>query len=203
MSTCNRAELYVACQDPSGAGDDLLAFFCDFHQPAGRSDPAASLYARRSRRGAAPVPRLVGLDSLVVGEPQILGQIKDAYNVAATAESAGPLLNKLFHWAFGVGKRVRSETALAEGAVSVSFAAVSLARKIFGNLAGCRVLVIGAGEMGKLTALHLKAQGVASVVDHEPDAGPRAGTGRRRSAASSRRGISCSSRSPNPTSSSR
>jgi glutamyl-tRNA reductase len=105
-----------------------------------------------------------GLDSLVVGEPQILGQVKDAYNVASTAQSAGPLLNKLFHWAFGVGKRVRSETALAEGAVSVSFAAVSLAKKIFGNLSGRRVLVIGAGEMGKLTAVHLKAQGVASVM---------------------------------------
>jgi glutamyl-tRNA reductase len=99
-----------------------------------------------------------------VGEPQILGQIKEAYGVATTLQTAGPLLNKLFHWAFGVGKRVRSETALAEGAVSVSFAAVSLAKKIFGNLQGRRVLVIGAGEMGKLTALHLKAQGVASIV---------------------------------------
>jgi glutamyl-tRNA reductase len=78
--------------------------------------------------------------------------------------TAGPLLNKLFHWAFGVGKRVRSETALAEGAVSVSFAAVSLAKKIFGQLAGRRVLVVGAGAMGKLTAVHLQAQGVESVV---------------------------------------
>jgi glutamyl-tRNA reductase len=100
---------------------------------------------------------------MIVGEPQILGQIKEAYGVATTVQTAGPLLNKLFHWAFGVGKRVRSETALAEGAVSVSFAAVSLAKKIFGNLAGRRVLVIGAGEMGKLTAMHLQAQGVASV----------------------------------------
>src|ERR687895_1704912 len=101
---------------------------------------------------------------MVVVEPQILGQIKEAYGVATAVQTAGPLLNKLFHWAFGVGKRVRSETALAEGAVSVSFAAVRLAKKIFGNLAGRRVLVIGAGEMGKLTAVHLKAQGVASII---------------------------------------
>jgi glutamyl-tRNA reductase len=101
---------------------------------------------------------------MVVGEPQILGQIKEAYGAASTAQSAGPFLNKLFHCAFGVGKRVRSETALAEGAVSVSFAAVSLAKKIFGDLRGRRVLVVGAGEMGKLSAVHLKAQGVASIV---------------------------------------
>jgi glutamyl-tRNA reductase len=75
----------------------------------------------------------------------------------------GPLLNRLVHWSFGVGKRVRSETGLAEGAVSVSYAAVNLARKIFGSLAGRRVLVIGSGEMGRLTAVHLKSHGVESV----------------------------------------
>lgn len=163
VSTCNRAELYIACGDPDGAGEDLMAFFSEFHQlPPEQIRP--HLYAHRDREAARHLFRVSsGLDSLVVGEPQILGQIKEAYSVATTAESAGPLLNKLFHWAFGVGKRVRSETALAEGAVSVSFAAVSLAKKIFGNLAGRRVLVIGAGEMGKLTAVHLKAQGVASI----------------------------------------
>ena len=164
VSTCNRAEVYVACQDPLGAGEDLLAFFSDFHKlPADEIRP--HLYSHVDHDAARHLFRVSsGLDSLVVGEPQILGQIKEAYNLAATIESAGPLLNKLFHWAFGVGKRVRSETALAEGAVSVSFAAVSLAKKIFGQLSGCRVLVIGAGEMGRLTALHLKTQGVASVV---------------------------------------
>jgi glutamyl-tRNA reductase len=163
ISTCNRAELYVACQDPSDASEDLLRFFSDFHQlPAEQIRP--HLYSHLDHEAARHLFRVSsGLDSLVVGEPQILGQIKDAFRVAAGAESAGPLLHKLFHWAFGVGKRVRSETALAEGAVSVSFAAVSLARKIFGNLNGCRVLVIGAGEMGRLTALHMKSQGVASV----------------------------------------
>ena len=164
VSTCNRAELYVACQDPLGAADDLRAFFSEFHQlPVEEIGP--HLYTHHDDDVVRHLFRVSsGLDSLVVGEPQILGQIKEAYGVATAANSAGPLLNRLFHWAFGVGKRVRSETALAEGAVSVSFAAVSLARKIFGNLAGRRVLVIGAGEMGKLTALHLKAQRVASVV---------------------------------------
>jgi glutamyl-tRNA reductase len=90
--------------------------------------------------------------------------VKDAYNTAAAAHTTGALLNKVFTWAFAVGKRVRSETALAEGAVSVSFAAVKLARKIFGNLQGRRVLVIGTGEMGKLTATHLKAHGIGPLV---------------------------------------
>jgi glutamyl-tRNA reductase len=164
VSTCNRAELYVACDDPTSTSADLLRFFSEFHQlPSEQLRP--HLYSHVDQEAAKHLFRVSsGLDSLVVGEPQILGQIKDAYGVATTAQSAGPLLNKLFHWAFGVGKRVRSETALAEGAVSVSFAAVSLAKKIFGNLSGRRVLVIGAGEMGKLTAVHLRAQGVASIV---------------------------------------
>lgn len=164
ISTCNRAELYVVCEQPTAAVDDLVGFIAEFHQlPAEQIRP--HLYSHIDHEAARHLFRVSsGLDSMVVGEPQILGQIKEAYSVATTVQTAGPLLNKLFHWAFGVGKRVRSETALAEGAVSVSFAAVRLAKKIFGNLTGRRVLVIGAGEMGKLTAVHLKAQGVASVV---------------------------------------
>jgi glutamyl-tRNA reductase len=164
VSTCNRAELYVACDDPQGAVDEVLRFISEFHQvPPDHVRP--HLYSHVDHDAVRHLFRVSsGLDSMIVGEPQILGQIKQAYGVATSVQTAGPLLNKLFHWAFGVGKRVRSETALAEGAVSVSFAAVSLAKKIFGNLAGRRVLVIGAGEMGKLTAMHLKSQGVASVV---------------------------------------
>jgi glutamyl-tRNA reductase len=104
-----------------------------------------------------------GLDSLVVGEPQILGQVKEAHGAARDAATAGPLLNRLFHSSFAVGKRVRSETGLGAGAVSVSYAAVALAKKIFGNLDGRAVVVIGAGEMGKLTAQHMKSQGVRNV----------------------------------------
>ena len=164
VSTCNRAELYVACEEPSAALDDALRFISEFHQLA-PEQVRPHLYSHIDHDAVRHLFRVSsGLDSMIIGEPQILGQIKEAYSVATTVQTAGPLLNKLFHWAFGVGKRVRSETALAEGAVSVSFAAVSLAKKIFGNLSGRRVLVIGAGEMGKLTAMHLKAQGVASVV---------------------------------------
>jgi glutamyl-tRNA reductase len=104
-----------------------------------------------------------GLDSLVVGEPQILGQVKEAHSAARQAETAGPLLNRLFHACFAVGKRVRTETNLGSGAVSVSYAAVNLARKIFGDLEGRNVVVLGAGEMGKLTAQHMKSHGVRQV----------------------------------------
>ena len=105
-----------------------------------------------------------GLDSLVMGEPQVLGQVKDAFSLASRMGCTGPLLNKLFHSAFAAGKRVRSETALSEGAVSVSYAAVALARKIFGNLKGRTVLVLGAGEMGKLTAIHMQSQGIGRLI---------------------------------------
>ena len=164
VSTCNRAELYVACDDPAATAEDLVTFFSEFQQlPAEEIRP--HLYSHLDRDAARHLFRVSsGLDSLIVGEPQILGQVKEAYGVAAAAQSTGALLNKLFHWAFAVGKRVRSETALAEGAVSVSFAAVSLARKIFGNLQGRRVLVVGTGEMGKLTATHLKTHGIETLV---------------------------------------
>jgi glutamyl-tRNA reductase len=89
--------------------------------------------------------------------------VKDAHTAAADAHTAGPVLNRLFHASFAVGKRVRTETGLGSGAVSVSYAAVALARKIFGDIAGRSVAVIGAGEMGKLTAIHLKSQGVQQI----------------------------------------
>jgi glutamyl-tRNA reductase len=164
VSTCNRVELYVVCDDVSQTQADLARFVCDFH---GLAPDLVSqhLYAFTDGDAARHLFRVAsGLDSLVVGEPQILGQVKDAYGAAAAEQTTGPLLSRLFHWAFAVGKRVRSETALAEGAVSVSFAAVALARKIHGSLGGRSVLVIGAGEMGKLTALHLKAQGIRQLL---------------------------------------
>ncbi len=163
VSTCNRAEIYVACDQPDQVREELVQFIGEYHHlPA--ADVRTHLYAHIDGEAARHLFRVAsGLDSLVVGEPQILGQVKDAYAAASAAQTAGPLLNKLFHAAFGVGKRVRSETALTEGAVSVSFAAVTLARKIFGSLSGCRVLVLGAGDMSKLTAMHLKAQGIARL----------------------------------------
>jgi glutamyl-tRNA reductase len=99
-----------------------------------------------------------------MGEPQILGQVKDAFAVASQLGCTGAMLNKLFHSAFAAGKRVRTETALSAGAVSVSYAAVELARKIFGDLKGRTVLVLGAGEMGKLTAIHMQSQGIGRLI---------------------------------------
>jgi glutamyl-tRNA reductase len=164
LSTCNRAEIYVACDEVSGAKADLLAFLAEYHGLAPET-LTPHLYEGVDAAAAQHLFRVAGgLDSLVVGEPQILGQVKGAYAAATEGGTTGPVLNKVFPWSFTVGKRVRTETGVSEGAVSVSFAATSLARKIFGDLAGRTVLVIGAGEMGKLTAQHLKAQGVGRML---------------------------------------
>ena len=160
VSTCNRAEVYVACDDAGAARADVSRFITEFTEvPQGHVEPHLQEFvdldaAKHLFRVAA------GLDSLVVGEPQILGQVKEAHTAAAETRTTGPVLNRLFHSSFAVGKRVRTETSLGSGAVSVSYAAVALAKKIFGDLSGRNVAVIGAGEMGKLTALHMKTQGV-------------------------------------------
>jgi glutamyl-tRNA reductase len=163
LSTCNRSEIYVASSDPTRAREELVDFLSDYHQLP-RDVFLPHLFAYDDAEAARHLFRVsAGLDSLVVGEPQILGQVKDAFQAAAQRQCTGPLLGKVFDWAFGVGKRVRTETTLGEGAVSVSYAAVALARKIFGRLQGRRVLVIGAGEISTLTAQHLKSQGVAEI----------------------------------------
>jgi glutamyl-tRNA reductase len=163
VSTCNRAELYVACEDAAATRADLASFVSEFHGvPA--NELAPHLYDLRDLDAARHLFRVAGgLDSLVIGEPQILGQVKDAHTLASEARTAGPVLNRLFHSSFAVGKRVRTETGLGAGAVSVSYAAAALAKKIFGDLTGRSVVVVGAGEMGKLTALHMKSQGVHAV----------------------------------------
>ncbi len=163
VSTCNRAELYAACEDVNAGRAAIADFISDYHG-VDRSAVLPHMYDVADLEAARHLFRVAaGLDSLVVGEPQILGQVKDAHTAAAAAHTAGTFLNRLFHSSFAVGKRVRTETGLGSGAVSVSFAAVSLSKKIFGDLKGRNVVVIGAGEMGKLTALHMKSQGVHQV----------------------------------------
>jgi glutamyl-tRNA reductase len=163
LSTCNRAEVYAAVDDLDSARRDVTGFLTEYHGVAAEA-LLPHTYEHVDFEAARHLFRVAaGLDSLVVGEPQILGQVKEAHGAASTAQVAGPVLNRLFHASFAVGKRVRTETGLGAGAVSVSFAAVSLARKIFGDLKGRNVLVIGAGEMGKLTARHMKSQGVHQV----------------------------------------
>ncbi|MBA2602212.1 MAG: glutamyl-tRNA reductase, partial [Acidobacteria bacterium] len=156
LSTCNRAEIY-AVAGPDGP-DAIGRFFADYHGiPLARI--SEHLYVRRGADAARHLYRVAaGLDSLVVGEPQILGQVKAAYATASDNGFTAAVTNRLFHTAFGVGKRVRTETGLSEGAVSVSYAAISLARKIFGDLGGLNVVVLGAGGMAKLTAVHLRSQ---------------------------------------------
>lgn len=163
LSTCNRSEIYVASPSPVRVRGEILEFLTDYHGlPLETFAP--HLFSLTDQQAARHLFRVAaGLESLVVGEPQILGQVKEAFQAAAQRRCAGPILRKLFDASFAVGKRVRSETALGEGAVSISFAAVALARKIFGRLTGRRVLVVGAGEISTLTAQHLRAQGVGEM----------------------------------------
>ncbi len=162
LSTCNRTELY--CGVKTQASERLVEWFCDYHHLTTRL-VRPHLYIHSGRAAVAHAFRVAsGLDSLVLGEPQILGQMKDAFAAAHDTGTTGKLLNRLFQHTFSVAKQVRTETAIGAHAVSVAFAAVSLARRIFENLADRSVLLIGAGEMVELAARHLKEQGVGRMV---------------------------------------
>ena len=163
LSTCNRSEIYAMCEDPVKPRAALVSFMSSYHDVP-ESELTPHLYVRHDDDAVRHLFRTAaGLDSLVVGEPQVLGQVKEAYTTASQHGYTGALLNRLFHWSFAVGKRVRSDTGIGEGAVSVSYAAISLARKIFGSLKGSHALLIGAGEMAELTATHLQSQGVSQI----------------------------------------
>src|SRR5690349_3529606 len=160
LSTCNRVE--VVAESP----DDRLIreFLCEFHQVAPEA-VSKHLYSLRNADVIRHVFRVAAsLDSMVIGEPQILGQVKEAYRIAADAGTVGLHLNALMNRAFAVAKKVRSETGISQFAVSISYAAVELARKIFGDLTGKTVMIIGASKMGELAAKHLKRAGVSSVL---------------------------------------
>ncbi len=164
LSTCNRTEMYVTCEDAGASRDRLARFLCGYHG-LDVQGVEPHLYAQHETDAVRHLFRVAaGLDSLVVGEPQILGQVKQAFGVATQEQRTGATLNRLFHHAFSVGKRVRAETALADGAVSVSFAALGLARKICGEIKGLTALLLGAGDMAALTARHLQAQEPAQLL---------------------------------------
>ncbi len=150
LSTCNRTELYCATSDPGAAG----LWIAEYHRmPPGEIDPY--LYTLPQREAVRHMFRVAsGLDSMVLGEPQILGQMKQAARVAQSAGTLGTLLNKLFQRTFAVAKEVRSTTAIGANIVSMAAAAVHLAERIFENLTEQRVLFIGAGEMVELCAAH-------------------------------------------------
>jgi len=161
ISTCNRVELYTATSDARAAVAAARLYFAS----RGEADVDDYLYAFRGGDAVRHAFRVTAsLDSMVVGEPQILGQVKQAYAAAETAGTLGTLLGRCFDRAFAAAKRVRSETGIAAGAVSVSSIAVDLAKKIFSRLDGRHVLLLGAGEMGEAAAKSLANQGSHLVV---------------------------------------
>jgi len=160
LSTCNRVE--VVAESP----DDRLIrdFICEFHQIS-HDSVSTHLYSYRNVEAIRHVFRVTAsLDSMVIGEPQILGQVKEAFRIAMDAGTVGMHLSALMNRAFAVAKKVRSETGISQSAVSVSYAAVELARKIFGDLSGKTVMIIGASKMGELAAKHLRRAGASSVL---------------------------------------
>jgi len=164
VSTCNRVEIYATSRDVESCIAQLKRFIAEYHNLVPQ-EIEEHLYDYRGEEAIRHVFRVASsLDSMVLGEPQILGQIKTAYGYAAEFKTAGLILNRFLHKAFSVAKRVRTETEIASNAVSVSFAAVELARKIFGQLDDKTVLLIGAGEMCELAARHFINNGVSKVM---------------------------------------
>jgi len=163
LSTCNRTEICVV----SSATTNIENILKNFLRHSRESFYPENLELFYFYEGDAAIRHIfrvsAGLDSMVLGEPQILGQVKDAFRMATEAGATRSILNRLMNFAIIVGKRVRSETGLGAGAVSVAYAAVELAEKIFKNLYNHNVLLIGAGETGKLTAQHLKEKGIQNI----------------------------------------
>src|SRR6059036_3367862 len=158
LSTCNRVEVYAVADVPGEARN------ATFRQLCRHRGVEAVLYTHAEGDAVRHAFRVASsLDSMMIGEPQILGQVKDTFALAQSCEAVGPALHSLFTQAFAVAKKVRTETEIARHAVSVSFAAVELAKKIFGGLQGKAVLLVGAGKMSELAARHLVEQGAFPV----------------------------------------
>ena len=164
LSTCNRVELYANVNDAKIASESTKTFLSEFHN-LNRGSLDNALYIYDDINAIRHIFRVASsLDSMVVGEPQILGQLKDAFELALTKKTTGILLNKLMKKAISVAKRVRTETRIAENAVSISFAAVELSKKIFTDLSRRVFMLLGAGEMAELAARHLIGSGVKEVL---------------------------------------
>lgn len=160
LSTCNRTEVYWS---GTASGTELSQWLERHH--GDNLDLAASLYVHQESRAIEHTFSVAsGLDSMVLGEVQILGQLKDAYRIAQESGSTGPILNKLFQAAFSAAKRVRTETRIGANAVSLASATVSLARRVYEDLSAHHVLLVGAGDMNALTARHFMSAGVKRMV---------------------------------------
>ena len=163
LSTCNRVEIFAHVAAAHSGAEALKAWLS-----ASSGIPPAELhpllYLHEDDSAVRHVFRVASsLDSMILGEPQILGQVKSCYGTAVNARSVGPFLNALLQSAFRTAKRVRSETSIGEYPVSSSSAAVELARKVFGDLSGRRILVVGAGKMGETAVRHLRESGVGGI----------------------------------------
>jgi glutamyl-tRNA reductase len=164
LSTCNRVEVVACVTDLNAAGEKIKTFLAE-EQQLDRDFFEKYLYTYTGKDAVSHLFRVAAsLDSLVVGEPQILGQVKAAYTTSATLGTLGMVLHRCFHKTFAVAKRVRSETGVAAKAVSVSSAAVDLARSIFDRLEDKTALIVGAGEMGEQAVRHLQSNGIGTIL---------------------------------------
>lgn len=164
LSTCNRVEIYARAEQDAAAADAVAAFVCAFHRRS-RGELARHTYCLTEADAIRHAFRVAAsLDSMVVGEPQILGQVKEGYRAAEEAGTLGSALNALRNRTLAAAKRARSETGLGSGAVSISHVAVELARKIFGELRDKKVLLVGAGKMSQLAARRLVDGGARATV---------------------------------------
>ena len=163
LSTCNRVEIYARVENTDRGIQLLQDFICDYHSIS-RGNLDQYFYSFCDNQAVEHLFRVSSsLDSMVLGEAQILGQVKDAYSTARSFSSTGMVLNQLFEKAFNVAKKVREETGISERGVSISSAAVELAKKIFEDLENHSVMLVGTGEMAELAAKHLISYGVKTV----------------------------------------
>ena len=163
LSTCNRTEIY--CDMDSSADREALLHWLTAYRALGVTDLEPHIYRLDDELAVRHVLRVAsGLDSMVVGEPQILGQLKQAYSTAVDAGTVGKLLNRLLQFSFSTAKRVRTETEIGDTPVSIAFAAVKLAQQIHGNLAARSALLIGAGDTISLVASHLDGAGIGQML---------------------------------------
>lgn len=165
LTTCNRVEVYGVADGPLSQTVESVVACLGRHRSLDPAQFDGAFYTHTAAAAARHVFRVASsLESMVLGEPQILGQVKSAYSIARAEQSTGIVLNNLLEQAFHVAKRVRTETGIASEPVSIASVAVDLARKIFGDLAGRTVLILGAGEMAELALRHLMDDGVQSIL---------------------------------------
>ncbi|TNV22208.1 glutamyl-tRNA reductase [Buttiauxella sp. B2] len=164
LSTCNRTELYLSVEEQENLHEQLVRWLCNYHN-LNEEEVRKSLYWHHDTEAVAHLMRVAsGLDSLVLGEPQILGQVKKAFADSQKGHSLSSELERMFQKSFSVAKRVRTETDIGASAVSVAFAACSLARQIFESLSTVTVLLVGAGETIELAARHLREHNVQKMI---------------------------------------